>query len=40
MELQAQGFRVLWFWNTDVLNNLDGVKEVIAEACAGGTPSP
>ena len=38
--LQAQGFRVLRFWNTDVLNNLDGVKEVIAEACAKEPPPP
>ena len=25
--LQAQGFRVLRFWNTDVLNNLDGSRK-------------
>ena len=28
--LQAEGFRVLRFWNADVLGNLDGVLEVIA----------
>lgn len=38
--LRRQGFRVLRFWNTDVLNNLEGVREVIAEACAGGPPLP
>ena len=38
--LGGQGFRVLRFWNTDVLNNLEGVREVIAEACAGEPPLP
>ena len=30
--LEAAGWRVLRFWNNDVLNNADGVAEVIAEA--------
>jgi very-short-patch-repair endonuclease len=37
-ELESQGFRVLRFWNTDVLRNLEGVVTVIRGAlCA---PSP
>ena len=30
--LEEQGFRVLRFWNNDVLTNMDGVLEVIAAA--------
>ena len=30
--LEAQGFRVLRFWNHDVLGNTDGVLEVIAQS--------
>jgi very-short-patch-repair endonuclease len=30
--LASQGFRVLRFWNNDVLGNIRGVLEVIAEA--------
>jgi very-short-patch-repair endonuclease len=30
--LKAQGFRVIRFWNNDVLTNIDGVLEVILEA--------
>lgn len=40
--LVGQGFRVLRFWNNDVLNNREGVLVVIAEACgldAGFSPS-
>ena len=36
--LQKEGFRVLRFWNNDVLGNLDGVTEVILQYC--GSPSP
>lgn len=32
--LEAQGFRVLRFWNNEILNEIDVVKEVIAEALA------
>lgn len=30
--LESQGFRVLRFWNNDVLRNIDGVAAVIREA--------
>ncbi|MGE3150151.1 MAG: endonuclease domain-containing protein [Pseudorhodoplanes sp.] len=36
--LQAQQFTVLRFWNSDVLTNLDGVLELIAEALAQAVP--
>lgn len=38
--LEGQGFRVLRFWNTEVLGNVEGVKEVIVQACEGVAPSP
>jgi very-short-patch-repair endonuclease len=38
--LRSQGFRVLRFWNNDVLSNPDGVEEVIRESLACGTPTP
>ena len=31
--LRKQGFRVLRFWNNEVLNNMSGVWEVIRENC-------
>ncbi len=37
-ELQRKGIRVLQFWNNEVLGNLDGVLERIAEALT--PPSP
>ena len=37
--LQDKGFRVLRFWNTDVLTNTEGVLEVIMNALVAG-PSP
>jgi very-short-patch-repair endonuclease len=33
--LTAQGFRIIRFWNNDVLNNIEGVLEVILAALAG-----
>lgn len=40
-ELAANGFRVLRFWNNDVLTNLEGVLEVIRAACLEcGSVSP
>ena len=33
--LEARGYRVLRFWNRDVLLNTDGVGEVILRAIAG-----
>ncbi len=37
--LRAQGFRVLRFWNNDVLGNTDGVLEMIKRAVED-LPSP
>lgn len=31
--LRANGFTVLRFWNNDVIENIDGVLEVIREQC-------
>ena len=30
--LEAMGFRILRFWNTEALTNTDGVLEIVAEA--------
>jgi very-short-patch-repair endonuclease len=38
--LVAKGYRVLRFWNHDVLRNGNGVLEVIAAAAAEATPLP
>ena len=38
--LRAQGFRVLRFWNNDILNNEDGVTESILTALAAPLPNP
>ncbi len=39
--LKAQGFRVLRFWNTDVLTNMDGVTEgVLIALKQKSSPSP
>jgi len=41
--LQSQGFRVLRFWNTDVLTSPDGAYLMIEEAlarCAPGGAAP
>jgi very-short-patch-repair endonuclease len=42
--LNTQGYRVLRFWNNDVLQNIEGVCEVIrkavTEALAPPTPDP
>ena len=37
--LKARGFRVIRFWNNDVLENTDGVVEAIAQVLAD-SPSP
>ena len=38
--LKKQGFRVLRFWNNEVLRNMEGVYEVIKESCLSHpTPS-
>lgn len=36
--LEAKGYKVLRFWNNEVLGNLEGVLTVILEACR--SPSP
>jgi very-short-patch-repair endonuclease len=36
--LVARGYRVLRFWNNDVLGNVDGVLEVIADALNAEAP--
>ncbi len=38
--LEGRGYRVLRFWNNDVLGNLEGVLVRIREAISGETPSP
>lgn len=37
--LQSQGFRVLRFWNHEVLQNIEGVMEVILRECERKAPS-
>jgi BirA family biotin operon repressor/biotin-[acetyl-CoA-carboxylase] ligase len=32
-EIAAHGYRVIRFWNNEVLENLDGVMETIRRAC-------
>jgi very-short-patch-repair endonuclease len=31
--LSVQGFKVLWFWNNEILQNIEGVLEVIKDYC-------
>ena len=38
--LEGQGFRVLRFWNNEVLGNLDGVLTAIAKAVTPPLPGP
>ena len=38
--LEGRGFRVLRFWNNEVLKNTDAVLEVILSAAAADSPSP
>jgi very-short-patch-repair endonuclease len=38
--LASKGYRVLRFWNSDVLKNRDGVLSVIVEAVRASTPLP
>jgi very-short-patch-repair endonuclease len=39
--LESEGYRVLRFWNNDVLTNIDGVLEIIQSAIlATPTPTP
>jgi len=36
--LEKEGYKILRFWNNDVINNIEGVLIVIKENC--NTPSP
>ncbi len=36
--LNSQGFRVLRFWNNEILTNIDGVMERILEELSSGPP--
>jgi very-short-patch-repair endonuclease len=43
--MRGQGFRILRFWNNEVLSNIDGVWRMIAAeinnpTSCGGTPHP
>jgi very-short-patch-repair endonuclease len=38
--LASKGYRVLRFWNSDVLQNLDGVLQVIIRTASQTTPLP
>jgi very-short-patch-repair endonuclease len=38
--LQEQGFRVLRFWNSDVMQNMEGVMDTIVAALHTPTPDP
>ncbi|WP_031337896.1 endonuclease domain-containing protein [Rhodopseudomonas sp. B29] len=38
--LNAAGYRVLRFWNNDVLNNIDGVMQTITNAVRAAPPTP
>jgi very-short-patch-repair endonuclease len=40
LELEAMGYRVVRFWNNDVLKNVEDVLEVILEALASPAPHP
>jgi very-short-patch-repair endonuclease len=37
--IEAEGYRVLRFWNNDVLSNGDGVAMVLATYCGDPTPT-
>jgi very-short-patch-repair endonuclease len=37
--LQREGYRILRFWNNEVLANLDGVRETIADELRRITPT-
>ena len=38
--IEAEGYRVLRFWNADVLGNAEGVCSAIAGALVGRLPAP
>ena len=38
--IEAEGYRVVRFWNHDVLGNGDGVAMMLATYCGESTPTP
>jgi very-short-patch-repair endonuclease len=40
MLIEAEGYRVVRFWNHDVLGNADGVMTALAAFCGDATPTP
>jgi very-short-patch-repair endonuclease len=36
--MRSQGYRILRFWNNDVMRNIDGVLDVIAKAASAPLP--
>ena len=40
VDLESRGYRVLRFWNNDVLGNVEGVMETIAAAMRDAGPPP
>ena len=38
--LEDRGYRVLRFWNNDVLGNIEGVISVLRDSLATGCPHP
>ena len=38
--LNQEGFEVLRFWNNEIIENLDGVLEVVCEHLPPSQPSP
>ena len=38
--LQNEGYRILRFWNNEILANPDGVQETIVNELAAASPSP
>ncbi len=38
--LETEGYKLIRFWNDDILNNHDGVGLLIAQAIAGTSPPP
>jgi very-short-patch-repair endonuclease len=38
--LKAHNYRVMRFWNNDVLTNMEGVLQTIQDAVIGESPSP
>ncbi len=38
LKLEADGFRVLRFWNNELFNNIDGVLEMIDETLSAPPP--